>query len=389
MKILRLLSLLLTAILISLNTYADEVSVGNNPVDVENQTTIIGSSVQSKDNNDKDNKVSWIKLLKQGKIDMNNPDPRVPRFVRFCMKVYKWGDRTFNSTDTNYVVGTGRRWKARMVSDNWVETYNLDLEKKLPVELNSDIYSNAGAYLQYMALSLGYSFELSNIIGARRSNHRKTELGFNCARFNVEAHYWENNGGTHIRRFGEYQNGEKVDIPFNGLKLRTFGVVGYYFFNNRKYSMGAAYNFSKIQKRSAGSWVVGFSYNNLNINFDFSTLPEELMHYYTFTETKYQFHYRNYCLEGGYGYNLVLNKHFLFNIQAIPGVGFARSYSDNVDGSATTAAFFIKGMGSLTYNNGDLFACLISRVEGNWYNSRKYSVLNNMFNFQLSAGVRF
>ena len=29
--------------------------------------------------------------------------------------------------------------------------------------------------------------------------------------------------------------------------------------------MGAAYNFSKFQKRSAGSAIIGFNYNNLDI----------------------------------------------------------------------------------------------------------------------------
>ena len=88
----------------------------------------------------------------------------------------------------------GRRWKARVVSDNWVDSYYLNIEKKMPVRMMSDLYCNAGAYIQYMAVSVGYSLDMSNIIEEQTIESQKLEFGFNCARFNAEFHYWENTG---------------------------------------------------------------------------------------------------------------------------------------------------------------------------------------------------
>ena len=32
------------------------------------------------------------------------------RFPKFCVDVYRWGDRTFNSYDSTDVVGTGKKF---------------------------------------------------------------------------------------------------------------------------------------------------------------------------------------------------------------------------------------------------------------------------------------
>ena len=43
----------------------------------------------------------------------------------------------------------------------------------MPMRLMGDIYCNLGAYLQYMAVSVGYSLDMSNIIGNKPILHKK------------------------------------------------------------------------------------------------------------------------------------------------------------------------------------------------------------------------
>lgn len=333
--------------------------------------------------------LDWLYLLKRGELNIADTAVRYPKFLNFCLKVYNWADRVFNSYDTTYVVGTGRRWKARVTSDNWVDSYYLNIDKKMPIRMMSDIYCNAGAYLQYMAVSLGYTVDASNIIGNKPSNHKKFEFSFNCARFNVEGHYWENSGSTYIRTFGKYNKGHIIKKEFPGAHQRTFGINGYYFFNNKKFAMGAAYNFSKIQKKSAGSAIIGFDYDNLDITIDMTLIPEVLKPFLTINPQKYRFHYNTYSIMTGYTYNWVLNRHLLFNISAFPGIGFTHSYEDSVEKNNKLFALSIKGQSSLTYNLGDFFVCAIARMDGNWYNSGKYSFFSSIENAQLSVGVRF
>ena len=42
----------------------------------------------------------WWRAMKHGKIDFNDTTMGYPKFLMFCYKTYKWGDRAFNSYDT-------------------------------------------------------------------------------------------------------------------------------------------------------------------------------------------------------------------------------------------------------------------------------------------------
>ena len=336
-----------------------------------------------------DSNRNWWHLLWKGKLSLNDTTVHYPKFLRFCLGVYHWADRTFNSYDPDYVAGTGKRWKLRILSDNWMDSYYINPGKKVPVRMMSDPYANIGAYLQYMAVSVGYSFDIGNLISGDEVKHKKLEYSFNCARFNIEGHYWENDGGTYIRTFGDFNRGHLIKKRFDGVKLTDIAVYGYYIFNNRKFSLGAAYNFSKYQLRSAGSFIAGFSYNNINIGIDFNNLPEELKPYLGIPPETYRFHYRSYTVIGGYTYNWVINRKLLFNISLFPGVGINRTYADDHSGSATTCAFNIRALSSLTYNLKRFFICAVAKLDGNWYISGSNTLFSSVENLQLSVGIRF
>jgi len=336
-----------------------------------------------------DSNRNWWHLLKKRKLDLNDTTVIYPKFLRFCLNVYKWADRTFNSYDTTYVQGTGKRWKARILSDNWMDSYYINPGKKIPIRMMSDPYANIGAYIQYMAVSIGYSFDVRNLIDGGAIDHKKFEYTFNCARFNIEGHYWENNGSTYIRTFGDYNKGHLIKKRFDGVKLTDIEVYGYYIFNHRKFSLGAAYNFSKFQRKSAGSFVAGFGYNNINVGIDFSKLPEELLPHLGVPPENYRFHYRSYSIIGGYTFNWVINRQLLYNIALFPGVGINRTYADDHGGSATTCAFNVRALSSLTYNLKRFFICAVAKLDGNWYISGSNTLFSSVENLQLSVGVRF
>ena len=54
----------------------------------------------------------WKRQLRSGKLDLNDESIVYPSFLQMCVNIYRWGDRTFNSYDPDYVVGTGKRCKA-------------------------------------------------------------------------------------------------------------------------------------------------------------------------------------------------------------------------------------------------------------------------------------
>lgn len=331
----------------------------------------------------------WFEELKKGRFDPKDTTVYYPKFMQFCVDVYNWADYTFNSVDTTYIASTGRRWKAEIRNDNWTDSYAF-LFDKMPVRMMSDIKYSVGGYLTYMAVSAGYAFDFGNIIGNKPSNHKKMEFNFSCARFSIDAYYSKNEDGTIIRHFGNYEGGDWIKYYFPNLYLKSYGIDGYYFFNNKKYSQGAAYKFSKIQRRSAGSLIVGLSAAHYNIDMDFTDLPQEMTIYLPTDQRRYFFNYWDYNFLVGYGYNAVMGKHWLFNVTALPSIGFKHSRETaTVDENRDRFSMNLKGKMSFVYNNKDFFAGVFGKIDGRWFMGHEYQFFNSIASVSVSVGVRF
>ena len=331
---------------------------------------------------------NWWYLFKKGKLSMSDPTVQWPKFLGFCVKVYNWGDRVFSSTDHDYVVGTGKKWRARIINDNWADSYYMKISKKFNSIMSTPFHVLWGASLQYMAVSYTYSLDVSHMWTGSPINYKKQEFGFNCARFSADGYYYSNSA-TYIRTFGDYNNKRPFKEPFSGIDMQIFGIDAYYFFNGYKYSQGAAYNFSKIQKKSQGCLMAGIAYCNQNISLDFSKLPADLIPYLDMSDLYYRFHYNDYNILVGYGYNCVISPRWLYNITVIPGVGFNHCYEDSVEGSAKLFSVSGRAMTSFTYNSGNWFAGLQGKIRGNWYQSNRISLFNAVESVVLSGGIRF
>lgn len=332
----------------------------------------------------------WRYRLHKGDFKhLLDPEIHWPRFVGFCLDVYRWADRVFNSHDTLYVKGDGRHGKVLLISDNWMDSYYFDPRTGPDIKMLGDIYANLGVNLKYSGMSVGYSVDMNSVFGHKPSNHKKWDFGFSCARFNIEIHLWKNEGGTYVRGFGDYDNGNLLRMPFDGLSFKAWDLHGYYLFNNRKFSMGAAYNYSFDQRKSAGTAIIGFDISSYFINFDFTKLPPELLDYYPYPLDSYRFDYRSYTLIGGYSYNWVLNKHFLLNVTLFPGIGISSSRQDSSRGRDVLAALNIKNTNALIYNYKQLFCCLKTAFTGNFFLTDDIKFFSNIQNYQLAIGLRF
>ena len=374
----------LILILISLSASslrAQDFDISFSPPDVPDSTATVVAPMDSNRN--------WWHLLKKGELSLNDTTVVYPKFLKFCLDVYHWGDRFFNTTDHDYVVGTGHRWKARLVNENWTDSYALRFkEQGQTMRMLSDLNTNLGAYIHYMAVSVGYSVDMKTIFGGKSTDHSRFETNFNCALFNFDL-YYTHNEGTYIRQFTAFDRGHLIKKYFPGTEMNNFGISLYYFFNNKRYSQGAAYNFSKIQKRSAGSFIAGLSYSNLNIYMNFDTLDPELKPLYPFPTERLRFHYHSYCALFGYGYNWVWHPKWLFNVTALPSIGWNHGYEDSSEGSGNSLSLNIQGRASLTYNHRALFASVMAKITGNWYNSSRLSLFNAIEFFSANVGFRF
>lgn len=327
----------------------------------------------------------WWRAMKHGKVNFKDSTMGYPKFVNFCYKVYKWGDKAFNSYDTAYVVPTGKNWKLTLKNQNWIDNYSGGLDGNHAM-FTSGAASNIGLYLSFMAVSVGYSLDVDRLFGAKGTS-QMMEFSFTCARFTAEAHKITNTGRMSTRvklDGGEWKKGEKLDA----LRRESMGVSATYFFNNRKYARAAAYCYSKFQRRSAGSALAGFSIVNYDFKVDTEKLTPEQAQKFEYVGVAHM-RYTDYCLRGGYAHNWVLGSKFLLNVTALAGMGVKHIHSTKYMASGNTGALVAGGNFALTYNYKRYFASLQSNVNTSLYITGKRHFGYTVADFTTVFGIRF
>ena len=330
----------------------------------------------------------WWRALKHGKVDFNDSTMGYPKFVKFCYRTYVWGDRTFNSYDSAYVKPTGKNWKLILKSDNWVDSYIGHPVKDVNQIMNSNLVSNIGLSLSFMAVSVGYSVNVSNLLhGSNLSN--KVDFSFTCARFAADAYYWENNNEINVtyKIKNEGEGLHKLKQP--GVSRKAMGLTAYYFFNNRRYAQAAAYCFSKYQKRSAGSWLAGFSLQHFDVSFDVEQFSDEARAYFQSLDEVPRILYNDYCVLFGYGHNWVLGRKWLLNVTATPYMGYRYNHFHHDDQMTSAVSLNMRVRSAAVYNHKNYFVGFQGFADHHRYKTKNSRLVNSTIDFTALMGIRF
>lgn len=360
---------------------------------VEDSTILADSVLQAQHEADsvEFSEMPWWKQLWKSGFHIHDPRINYPKFPEFCLKVYDWGDRTFNSYDKDYVVGTGNNWKLMLHSYNWFETYMLmfSAHSRDMLHIQSNLYNDVGAYISFMAASVGYTAKMNDLFGKTKSNRHNFNFNFTCSRFSLNYDYTKTSGNSKITHFGNYK-GENLPYEFNDISHEATSGELYYFGNHRKYSQSAAYNFSKYQLKGAGSAILGLSFAYERITMDFQNIPADMASHLPSLNPVYIFRYTDYGLLAGYAHNWVPKpKRWLINLTVLPSIGYRHNYSTSSAGSKNMLATNFRLRFAFVYNHRSLFASLNGRMDANLYFNSQYAFFNSIFSLSLRVGCRF
>ena len=330
----------------------------------------------------------WWRAMKHGKVNFNDSTMGYPKFLRFCWRTYKWGDRAFNSYDTSYVKSTGKNWKLILKSDNWIDSYIGRPYDDMRMVVNSNLVSNIGVSLSFMAVSVGYSVAVSNLVhGGKLSN--KVDFSFTCARFAADAYYWENKNEVNVTYTDKRIDDQDHEFRMSGITRKAMGLTAYYFFNNRRYAQAAAYCFSKYQRRSAGSWLAGISLQHFDVQSDVEKMPETTRELIPTQEDAPRILYNDYCLLAGYGYNWVLGRKWLLNFTVTPYVGYRYNHKKSNDENVSKWSLNLRARIGAVYNHKKMFVGLQGYADHHRYKSKGTYLINSTINFVALVGIRF
>ena len=233
------------------------------------------------------------------------------RFKRFLTKADSiLTDRYYHTSyDTNYVVRPEGKLTLKLKGNqtgNGIRAkgtvHDLHFKSHLSTSYKTTI-SIAGTY---RGLSASYSINPAKLAGF----YEDYELNVNyyASRFCIDASYQRSSSLSGNMTLGE----NSFRMESGEADMKVFNITGYYVFNHRRYSVSAAYNQSYIQRRSAGSWLAGLSYQGGSIKTSDERKEQKP------DSPDVRIGVGHIGIGGGYGYNLVLGKKWLLNLTLLP-----------------------------------------------------------------------
>lgn len=314
------------------------------------------------------------------------------KFPRFVVNTYRWGDRFFNGYDTTYVAGTGYKFNAKIITESWLDGYRFVTPNNKYILMHSDPSTSVGVYLSYLALSGGYDVNVSKLMGGVDRSRQRFRFGFNCMLFAAEIYFIKNDIGTTIKRFGDKNHPAHLNIGFDAINNYTWGIDAYYFFNHKRYSEAASFNFSRVQKKSQGAFYTGFSIYTQKLGFDFSGLPPQLRDQLldTWPDYRYSVNTHNYALRLGYGYNWVFAPKWVLGVSESPIVGIRKGYV-NSDIEKVSFSLYNRAKLSVVWNsaNGRFFFGAIGKFDVAIVNDARTTYAGGVVSGEAVFGVRF
>lgn len=267
----------------------------------------------------------------------------------------------YRNHDTNYISNYGKEIAVRVVANNKYNYFRLrDRTNKTRVRYRPvrDISLGAGISYKWFALDITFSLGLSN--DSQFENTRSFDFQ---ARIYSSKQYIS----ATLQYYQAYLVGNisGVDVELNegserreDIRTITFGLQYIYAFNYTRFSMKAPFVFNEAQRKSAGSPVLGASFNMFEMDADSSIIPAEVSGYFDPQLQMNDLSIISVAISFGYMYTYVYKKHYFLTLSLIPGINLnggdyftsTRNYvSPNVN-------LKINSMNAIGYNGRKFFA---------------------------------
>lgn len=321
--------------------------------------------------------------------------------------------REFSNIDTAYIEPQHYIYTVMLENTNTYEVYTLNNIKGQKISFAPDLSWRIGPYVGWSWMFLGYTLDLKHLnASSNHSSKKEFNISLYSSMIGVDFFWRETGNDYHIQRMSL---GDDVDtdvlhrVKFDGFKASIRGLNLYYIFNHRKFSYPAAYSQSTMQRRSAGSWMVGLGYTRHELEVDWDKLTTLVDTYLShevaqgdkakidsslmFSKVKYS----DYSATIGYGYNWVFARNMLFNASLSMGLAYNQSSSNNDENDKKQTKNFrfrnfnLDGVGrfGIVYNNMRWYVGASTVIHTYNYKKDNFSTNNSFGSVNIYAGYNF
>ena len=310
--------------------------------------------------------------------------------------------RGFSNIDTTYIEPQHYELSAMIQMTHTYDIYQLKSSDGQSLTLAPSPTVKVGPYFGWRWVFAGYTFDLKNLSLGGKTPKQEIDLSFYASQIGVDLFYRRTGSDYKIRdvHLLDEEDEEALEgLEFDGLSVAITGFNLYYIFNHQRFSYPAAFSQSTCQKVSCGSWMAGFGYTRNSLEFDHEKLQELIERYskipaaeldsgLMFNSVKYY----DYAITGGYAYNWVFARNFLFCASASLGLGYKHTVGNVEDKSGFRINNFsfdgIARLG-LVYNNVRWYAGASAVFHGYTYRKSRFSANNAFGNLNVYVGYNF
>lgn len=200
--------------------------------------------------------------------------------------------------DTAYIGRPDARWTIKFrgnLSGADMRTTNVTDGVQNHSRVTADCRGTLSMAVAYRVLGLGVAVNPAKFAGK-------------CKDFEYNLNSYSNRYGFDVvflssKTYHGYKaaDAERIDIHKGQISQNALNLNFYYAFNYRRFSFPAAFSQSYIQKRSAGSWMIGASFDGSKTELNDMTIR-----------------LNEFAVGAGYAYNLVIARHWLCHLSALP-----------------------------------------------------------------------
>lgn len=305
-------------------------------------------------------------------------------------------EKFFMGCDTTYVTPQKYQLTAQVELSYWHDYYFMrSSQTNNTMVIQSDPSVILGGYVYYSILGYGAVWNLNDLgikAGKTNGTSLRQSLVIHTAKIFAEYYTFNSGKGAEIRSVSGIDLRGK-DRTFHGLDSRCKGFSAVYMFNNRHFSWPAAFGANAVQRKSCGSWSVGFQYNHQRISFDKEALPDYIKGDIDSTLLFNKVNYNDYSASVGYNYNCVLGRNVLYAVSLMPTIGYRRS---NITEAQEEQHSILNNIStdvnlrmSLFWNNTRCFNGLIFETHTYSYRKNKFGLTNTYGTLKYLIGLNF
>ena len=210
--------------------------------------------------------------------------------------------------DTAYIARPHARWTIKMrgnVSGATIKTSATDAAQvQHNTRLRSDVRATVSVAVAYRGLAAGVAVNPAKWAG--KSKDFEFNLNSYSNRYGFDVVYLSSN----TFRGSDDIGGTRQDISKGQVSQDALNLNFYYAFNHRRFSFPAAFSQSYIQRHSAGSWMLGASFDGSKTRVEADDANPMVR--------PMTIRLNEVAIGGGYAYNLVAGRHWLFHLSALP-----------------------------------------------------------------------